>query len=135
MAKVVMTAAHVTLGGTDYDAQIKNVMLDRTADAVETSDFNSGGNREYLGGMKTGTFSFDAEYDDLSTLQAYINTNLGVVVAVTLQEIEATLAATAPEYQFNVLITQEKFGAAVGAVHGHSFSWQVTGAVTRDITP
>ena len=110
-------------------------MIDGTIDAVDTTDFNSGGAREFIGGLSTGTFSFDAEYDDLSTLNAYIWTNGGVVVAATVQEVSATLAATAPEYQFNVLITQRKFGGAVGATHGHSYSWQITGAITRDITP
>ena len=54
-------------GNSDVTSNIKSWSLDYTADALETTDFASGGVREYIGGLKgwSGTFETNLDATDV----------------------------------------------------------------------
>jgi len=63
MAKFVVTATTVTMGGDDISTACARAELVINAAEVETTDFGSGGFTEVIGGLKSGTLSLDFHQD------------------------------------------------------------------------
>ena len=137
MAIIAVKATDVELGGTDYSAQIASATLTVDVEALDTTTFTTSGWKSHVGGLKSATLNLELKRDtDLSGLQAYIWTNLGVVVTFSLLvDGDSAIAAGNPEFQGSVLITQESIGAQVGQLMSNSLSFPVSGAITRDVTP
>lgn len=137
MAIIAVKATDVELGGTDYSAQIASATLTVDVEALDTTTFTTSGWKTFVGGLKSATLNLELKRDtDLSGLQAYIWTNLGVVVTFSLLvDGDSAIAAGNPEFQGSVLITQESIGAQVGQLMSNSLSFPVSGAITRDVTP
>jgi predicted secreted protein len=137
MAKRVLTGMNLTLATVGYDAQLKNARLEMTSDTPETTDFDSAGWKEFLAGLRSATLSVDAEFEDLSTLEAAVWTaySTGANLAFTMKEVDTTVSATNPEYSGNIVTSQHGFGGAVGGVHGKSYSFPTTGAIARATSP
>ena len=133
MAKFVVTATTVTMGGDDISTACARAELVINAAEVETTDFGSGGFTEVIGGLKSGTLSLDFHQDfgtdAVSTL--FLDT-VGTVVVFTLIAGNGTTASTTtPLYTVSALITSfTPVSGAVGDLGTFSVSFPTTGAIT-----
>lgn len=137
MGKLAYTNGHVSINSVDLSDDAHNVTLDEQADAPEVTGFSSGGNRAYVGGLKTATCTIQFRQDYASSqVDATLNALLGTSVPVALRAVNDTISSTNPEYQFNAIVTgYQPITGAVGDAMNTQITMQVTGAVTRDVTP
>jgi hypothetical protein len=135
MAKIVIQNPVVTLAGGTISANVAQVGIALESDDVETTSFGSaGGFRERIGGLKSGTVSFDFHNDySAGALDAILFPLLGGTAAVTVRPAGTAAAGTSsPEYSFTILCTEiNPIDSAVGDLASQSVSWPITGAVTR----
>lgn len=134
MAKQVMTNPVVVFAGGTISANVAQVTIALEADDVEVTNFASGGNRERIGGLRSGTFSMELHQDyALGSMDSTFFANLGGTVAVAVRPAGTAAVGTAnPEYRFNVLVTgYDSVDSAVGDLATFSVSYPITGAVTR----
>lgn len=136
MAKKVVKAAYLALGGTDYSAQIKGVELQIDAPEVDVTNMGSGGWNETLQGIKSGSLRIDFIKDaDLSGLDAAIwaaITGSSGQLAFEVRLDSGAVAPANPKYTGTVSITQwMPVAGQVGAAFGGQVTWPTTGAITR----
>lgn len=136
MAKKIIKAAYLSLGGTDYSANIKSAELAMDADEVETTTFGDAGNKTYLQGLRGAKLTVELLLDsDLSGLDAalyaaYIHATTNTL-AFELRSDSAAVGSTNPKWTGTVIVTQYGPMVKVGEAHGRSLSFTATGAVTR----
>lgn len=135
MAKIVIQNPLVTLNGGTISANVAQVTIALEADDVETTSFGSaGGFRERIGGLKSGTVSFDFHNDYAAGgLDSVLFGLLGGTAAVTVQPAGTAAIGTAnPQFQFSCLVSEvSPIDSAVGDLASQSVSWPITGSVTR----
>lgn len=134
MAKQVMTNPVVVFAGGTISANVAQVTIALEADDIEVTNFASGGARERIGGLKSGTFSMELHQDyALGSIDSTFFTNLGGTVAVAVRPGGTAAVGTAnPEYRFTVLVTgYDSVDSAVGDLNTFSVSYPITGAVVR----
>ena len=135
MAKQVIKNAFLTLGGTDYTAQIESIELSVEADKQVVTNMDSAGWEESLQGIKSGSITVAMKMDaDLSGFFAalwavFIHATTNTWAAVLKREDAATSASN-KSYSFSVLVTQAGLNLSVGQAFGRSFTFPITGAVT-----
>lgn len=134
MAIYAMTATQVVFNSQDHTSKCKSASLELAAEQLDTTNMSSAGWVELIGGLKSGTvnLSFMDDFAD-NGLDEDMFSILGTVVAVTLKPTGSGISADNPEFQFNVLVTDWKFGGGVGELAMKDVSWPITGAVTRDV--
>lgn len=132
MAKLVLTDVDVSIGGTDYSANINQVEISVSADEVETTAFGSSW-RTSTSGLKSGSFtiSFHNDYaaagidDDLWGL-------FGTAATVVVMPAGGTVGASNPSYSFVANINNlTPISGAVGDLAVQNITWPISGAVTR----
>jgi hypothetical protein len=135
MAKQVLTSPTVVFAGGTISANVAQVTMAFEADDVEVTNFASGGHRERIGGLKSGTFSMELHQDyALGSIDSTFFTNLGgtVAVAVRPQNGTAAVGSANPEYTFTVLVTEySPIDSAVGDLNTFSVSYPITGTIAR----
>jgi len=134
MAKIVIQNPVVTLAGGTVSANVAQCSISLEADDVEVTSFGSQGHRERIGGLKSGTVSFDFHNDYAGGgIDSDLFPLLGGTAAVTVRPAGTAAAGSAnPEYRFTALVTEySPVDSAVGDLATFSVSWPVTGAVTR----
>jgi hypothetical protein len=134
MAKIVIQNPVVTLAGGTISANVAQVGIALEADDVETTSFGSNGFRERIGGLRSGTVSFDFHNDYAAgALDSVLFPLLGGTAAVTVRPGGTAATGTAnPEYRFTCLVTEiNPIDSAVGDLASQSVSWPITGEVTR----
>ena len=136
-APVILTDAQVTIDGVDMTSFTSQVSIDQSLDDVDVTTFGSGGARERIAGIGDGTFGISMFQSwETNEVNDTLSGIVGTVVAVTVQPTAGATAATNPEYQFDVLITEwTPMQASAGEVATVDASWPIDGAVVRDITP
>jgi hypothetical protein len=134
MAKIVIQNPVVTLAGGTVSANVAQVGISLEADDVETTSFGSGGARERIGGLKSGTVSFDFHNDySAGALDSILFPLLGGTAAVTVRPGgTAAVGSANPQFEFTCLVTEiNPIDSAVGDLASQSVSWPITGPVTR----
>ncbi len=135
MAKSVVVNTYVSINGNTYHAQVKAAGLEVDYPAQEVTNMASGGAREVIGGLQAGNLNLEFVKDgDLSGLDADMWAIRGTVVPFEVRRTQAAVGATNPKYTGSVLI--EKWTPVmgdVGSVHGGSYTFPVSGLVTRAI--
>ena len=133
MAKIVITNPVVTLAGGTVSANVSQCTIAMEADDVEVTNFASGGFRERIGGLRSGTVSFDFHNDFAAgAIDSQIFPLIGGTAAITVRPGGTAAVGTAnPEYRFTALVTEYSVEGAVGDLATFSVSWPITGAVTR----
>ena len=137
MAKIVIKDPVVTLAGGTVSANVAQVGIALEADDVETTSFGRNGVRERIGGLRSGTVSFDFHNDYAAgALDSILFPLLGGTAAVTVRPGgTAAVGSANPEYSFTCLVTEiNPIDSAVGDLASQSVSWPITGAVTRGTT-
>jgi hypothetical protein len=137
MAKFVVKDPIVTINGGTVSANVAQVTIALEADDVETTNFASGGNRERVGGLKSGTVSLDFHQDfGTAAIDSVVHPLLGNTATIEVIPTAGTaVSATNPKYGFSVLVTEySPLDSAVGDLATFSVSWPISGAVTRGTT-
>jgi len=135
MAVLVLTSTYLSLNASDLSAYAKKIELAVDAEQLDATDFASGGWKESVGGLKSGTVSFDAN-DDVAAaaLDAIMWPLLGTVVAFEVRMTSAIVGTSNPKWTGSVLITGHNVGGDVGALAEKSYSLPTSGVVTRATT-
>jgi hypothetical protein len=137
MAKFVVQDPIIKINGGTVSANVAQVTIALEADDVETTNFASGGNRERVGGLKSGSVSFDLHQDFAAgALNDIIYPLLGGTASIEVVPTAGTAVSSSnPRFAFSVLCTEfSPLDSAVGDLATTSVSWPITGAVTRGTT-
>lgn len=132
MAVLVLTSTYLSLNSSDLSAYAKKIELAVDAEQLDATDFASGGWKESVGGLKSGTISFDAN-DDVaaSAIDSIMWPLLGTVVAFEVRMTSAVVGTSNPKWTGSVLITGHSVGGDAGALAQKSYSLPTSGTVTR----
>jgi hypothetical protein len=137
MALLALINQYVVFNAVDLSDHTGSAVLTANADQLDSTAMGDSW-REYLGGLKGGTLAvtflddFAASNVDATIWGAF---NTGTAVACAVKPVNTTIATTNPEYQFNVLPHQWNMGGSVGELAGKTLTFNLTGAITRDVTP
>ena len=134
MAKIVIQSPLVTLAGGTVSANVAQCTVSLESDDVEVTSFGTGGWRERIGGLKSGTVSFDFHQDYAAgALDSQIFPLLGGTAAITVRPGgTAAVGSANPELRFAALISEySPLDSAVGDLATFSVTWPITGEVTR----
>lgn len=132
MAKLVLTDVNVSIGGTDYSANINQVEISVSADEVETTAFGSDW-RTSTTGLKSGTFTV-AFHQDYAA--AAIDSSLwglfGSAATVVVKPNGTAVGSANPSYTFLVNVNNlTPVSGSVGDLAVSNVTWPITGEVTR----
>lgn len=132
MAKLVLTDVNVSIGGTDYSANINQVEISVSADEVETTAFGSDW-RTSTTGLKSGTFTV-AFHQDYAA--AAIDSSLwglfGSAATVVVLPNGTAVGSANPSYTFTVNVNNlTPVSGSVGDLAVSNVTWPITGEVTR----
>jgi hypothetical protein len=134
MAKFVVQNPVVVLAGGTVSANVASATIALEADDVETTSFASGGFRERIGGLQSGTISLDFHQDYAGgSIDSQIYPLLGGTASITIKPTGTAAPGTAsPHYSATVLVTEySPVEGAVGDLSTFSVAWPITGAITR----
>lgn len=132
MAKLVLTDVNVSIGGTDYSANINQVEISVSADEVETTAFGSNW-RTSTSGLKSGTFtvSFHQDYA-AAAIDSGLWSLFGSAATVVVKPNGTAVSASNPSFTFVVNVANlTPVSGAVGDLAVANVTWPISGAVTR----
>jgi len=132
MAKYVVTEATLSINGTDVSSAVAQAELTQTAAEVDVTDFSSGGNTEVIGGLKSGSLSFDIHQDyGTDAVSDVLKDLIGTVGTFVVTPNGATPSAENPQFTCEALITTVTFvSGSVGDLATASYTFPTTGAIT-----
>jgi hypothetical protein len=136
MAKLVLTDVVVTIAGNTVSDHVGSVTL--TTDVAEVATTAFGGTAvTRVGGLRDNSVQLEFHQDyAASNLESIVYPLIGTVAAITVKPTSGAISETNPEYQFNALISSwTPVAGAVGDLATVSVTWQISGAITKDITP
>ncbi|MEU1602686.1 phage tail tube protein [Micromonospora matsumotoense] len=133
MAKMIITASYLSLNGTDLSAYANSIELSIEVDEKEVTTFASGGWKEVLGGLKSGTLAIEFKQDvAASALDSIMWPLLGTVVTFEVRLTNAAVGTSNPKATGSVLIKEwSPIAGGVGDVAEVKVSFPTSGAVTR----
>lgn len=138
MAKYHAHGASVTIGGTAIGGMATIGLPDETRGEVEVTDHDSGGDREYLPGLRdAGSVTLEGRHDPEDTGQVALRTNYnGSASAQVVITLPGASATTSPvTYTFDAFVTALGGELAGDGDDPGNFSatLKVDGAVTFDV--
>ena len=136
MAKLVLTNVVVTIAGNTVSDHVASVTLTTDVAEVTTTAFGDTAVKR-VGGLKDNSVQFEFHQDFASSnLESIVYPLIGTVAAITVKPTSAVISSANPEYQFNALISSwSPIAGAVGDLATVSVTWQISGEITKDVTP
>jgi hypothetical protein len=133
MAKLVMTNANVTLGGTDISAYVASVTLSISVNEVETTSFGVGAVQR-VGGLQDNSVTLDL-HQDYSAIEGLVYPLIGSTTSLVVKPNGTAVGTANPSYTTNsVLITEwTPVNGAVGELATISVTWPISGTVTKAV--
>lgn len=133
MAKMVLTAAYISLSGTDLSEYTRKVELSTEVEEKDVTTYASAGWKEVLGGLKGGELSLEFLQDVAATeIDSIMWPLLGTVVTFEVRLSQAAVGASNPKYTGSVLVKGwNPIEGSVGDEASVSVSYPTSGAVTR----
>lgn len=135
MAVLAFTSCSITINSVDHSADISAVEIDLQGVELDTTNFGSAGWNEAIQGLKSGTLKMTFQQDFAGTTvddRIWALFDAGAAIAAAIRPTSASIGATNPEYQFNVLPTEHMpIVGSVGDLGIVDLTWPITGAVTR----
>ena len=133
MAKLVMTNANVTLGGTDISAYVASVTLSISVNEVETTSFGVGAVQR-VGGLQDNSVTLDM-HQDYSAIEGLVYPLIGSTTSLVIKPNGTAVGTANPSYTTNsVLITEwTPVNGAVGELATASVTWPISGTVTKAV--
>ena len=123
MAKLVMTNANVTLGGTDISDYV----------ASETTSFGVGAVQR-VGGLQDNSVTLDI-HQDYSAIEGLVYPLIGSTTSLVVKPNGTEVGTANPSYTTDsVLITEwTPVNGAVGELSTISVTWPISGTVTKAV--
>lgn len=133
MAKMVLTAAYISLSGTDLSEYTRKVELSTEVEEKDVTTYASAGWKEVLGGLKGGELSLEFLQDVAATeIDSIMWPLLGTVVTFEVRLSQAAVGASNPKYTGSVLVKSwNPIEGSVGDEASVSVSYPTSGVVTR----
>jgi hypothetical protein len=133
MAKMVLTAAYVSVSSNDLSSYCSKAELVVDVEDKETTTFGSSGWKEYLGGLKSGTLALTFKQDVAAgLLDAIMWPLLGTVVAFEVRLSSSAVGTSNPKYTGNLLVKGwTPLSGSVGDVAEVGVSYPTSAAVAR----
>ena len=130
MAKLVLTNAFISIGGTDVSASVASVQIETTADEIDTTAFGSTG-KTRVGGLLDTTISLDM-HNDYSAIEGLVYPLIGSTTTVIVKPNGTAVSTANPSYTMlaNVL-SWNPVNGAVGELNTVSVQWPVSGTITK----
>jgi len=132
MAKYVVTEATLSINGTDVSTAVARAELTQTAAEVDVTDFGSGGNTEVIGGLKSGSLSFDIHQDyGTGAVSDTLKDLVGTIGTFVVTPNGTTVSGTNPQITTEALITTVTYvSGSVGDLATASYTFPTTGGIT-----
>lgn len=137
MSVFALVNEYLLFNAVELSDHVRAATVSAEAAALDSTAMGDTWN-ENTGGLKSGTLTVEFLDDFASgsvdaTVWAAFNT--GTAIAIAVRPVNTTIAATNPEYQFNILPNQWNMGGTLGEMAGKSLTFPLTGSITRDTTP
>lgn len=136
MAKMVLLASFVTIAANDLSSYCSSIECAVEVDEQDVTTFGSGGWKEVLGGLKSGSLKLKFKQDmAASALDSIMWPLLGTVVAFEVRASNAARSVNNPGYTGSVLIGKwTPISGDVGSVDEVDTEFTTSGAVARQTT-
>jgi hypothetical protein len=132
MAKLVLTNANVTLGGTDVSSYVASVTLNISVNEVETTAFGSGATTR-TGGLQDNSVTLDF-HQDYSQIEGLVYPLIGSTTSLVIKPNGTAVGTANPSYTMTPLVTEwTPDNGAVGELATASITWPVSGTVTKAV--
>lgn len=133
VAKFVLTAQKVLIGGNDLSSYCAKAELQFKVEDKDVTNYASAGWKEHLGGLKQATLQVEFFNDfAAAALDSILWPLLGTVVTFEVAGTQAARSASNPSYTGSfLLVDYNPITGKVGDVDTVSVSWPSTAAVTR----
>lgn len=133
MAKFVLTSEFISINGTDLSSYGVSGELSLESEAKEVTNYGSGGWKEFLGGLKSGSLKLKFLQDvAASQIDSIMFPLLGTVVTFAVRATSAAVGTSNPQYAGSVLIQAwNPIEGSVGDEATSSVTYPTSGAVTR----
>jgi hypothetical protein len=130
LAKLVLTDAVVTLGGTDISANVAAVTLTSSAAEVETTAFGQGAVTR-TGGLKDNSVTLSI-HNDYSAIEGLVYPLIGSTATIVVKSSSASVGTANPSYTATVLVTEwTPINGAVGELNTADVTWPISGTITK----
>ncbi|MEV8395917.1 MULTISPECIES: hypothetical protein [unclassified Streptomyces] len=135
MAKMVLLAAFVSIGGNDLSDYARKAELSVEVEDKDVTTYTSLGWKVVLGGLKSGELGLEFLQDVAATkIDALMWPLLGSVVPFVVRLDSAPKSASNPEWSGNILINGwNPIEGGVGDEASVSVGYPTSGAVTRAV--
>lgn len=133
MAVFAATDYDVTFDGTNLSDHLSSVELPITVADLDTTNFDSSGWNERIGGLKDATVSLNFHQDfAASEVEATIYPLIGAETQLVIKPTSSAVSSTNPSYTVSCLVTDWKpVAASVGDLAVAQVSWPQTGGITK----
>jgi hypothetical protein len=132
MAKLVLTNANVTLGGTDVSSYVASVTLNISVNEVETTAFGTGAVTR-VGGLQDNSVTLDM-HQDYSAIEGLVYPLIGSTTSLVVKPNGTAVGTANPSYTMTPLVTEwTPVNGAVGELATASITWVVSGTVTKAV--
>jgi len=134
MATLVLTDAFLSIGGTDYSANVQSVKLNYTAETLDDTAMGDT-TRSNAGGLKVWSL-------DVTFLNDYVDNGIdevlfglvGTTAALIFRPVKGTVVGPGnPNYTGTGILEGLPQGGGVGALDTKSISFKSAGTLTRAV--
>ena len=132
MAKYVVTEATLSINGTDVSDAVARAEVTETAAEVDVTDFGSGGNTEVIGGLKSGSLSFDIHQDyGTGAVSDTLKDLVGTIGTFVVTPNGTAVSSENPSFTCEALVNTVTFvSGSVGDLATASYTFPTTGGIT-----
>jgi hypothetical protein len=137
VAKQVLLNCYVEINAVDQSASVSKVELDDQFEEKETTNFASGGAKEVIGGLESGTIgiTFKNDYAGGALDTTMWALRRSVVAFKVRPEKNVIVSSANPQYSGSMLINNWKpISGSVGDVAEVDVSFPMSGAMVRATT-
>jgi hypothetical protein len=132
MAKLVLTNANVTLGGTDVSSYVASVTLNISVNEVETTAFGTGAVTR-VGGLQDNSVTLSL-HQDYSAIEGLVYPLVGSTTSLVVKPNGTAVGTANPSYTMTPLVTEwTPVNGAVGELAVADITWPVSGTVTKAV--
>ena len=132
MSVFALTSVTTVVDSNDFTDHLKSATLTAEAAQLDSTDFDSGGWTEVIGGLKGGSLQLNFN-DDVAnaSIDDLLWAMLGTVVTFSVKPSSASVGTSNPSYSGSVLITSHSLGGSVGDLAEKSLTFPTSGAISR----
>jgi hypothetical protein len=134
MAKSVMLASMLMVGGTDLSSYCSRIEFSLEAESKDTTTFGSGGWHEELSGIKSGSVAVTLKQDvAASALDSILFSLFGTIQTFEVRMANGARSTSNPAYTGNINIRQyNPISGSVGdTAETGGLTWPLSGAPAR----